>query len=117
MRRFLLIALILLAPLGASAQDNDIKLSDPRLIDYQVLIDQMTPEQRAELLEQAAKVEAELKEMSPSEIAEIKKDVLEATKEIDFESVDAKSIDTAKPMAAKRAQQLLIEVHNANQAE
>lgn len=104
----------MLTSLSVEANADELKLTDPRLKEFQKLIDQMSPQQKADILEQSKKVLAELEKLSPAEISELKKGVIQAKEEFDFESIDASKIDTSQPVSTKRVTEFLIEVQDAN---
>ena len=111
MKKFLIISAILLT--SASFAHAEDLLKDPRLKEFQKLIDQMSPEQVADLKSAAKIVEEQLKQLSPSEISDLKQQVLSSKGEIDFESIDVKSIDTSKPTDLKQVKNFFIEIQDA----
>jgi hypothetical protein len=64
--------------------------------ELQKIYDQMTPEQRIEIMKQAEVVRKKLEAMTPQEREKLEKDAMGALKTIDTSKIDVKKIDTSK---------------------
>ena len=74
----------------------------------QKIYSEMTPEQKAEVMESARKIQAELAAMPVAERQKYYRDALATMKTIDFDNVDVNNLDTSKsPQSAVEISEMM----------
>lgn len=93
MRKLMIAIAITMLSSAAIAEDIDYKALDKDgFSDVSDLLKEMTPEQRAAVLQQAKKKQAELKKLSPQEQAHLRDQLRSTADTIDMKNVDPQKL-------------------------
>jgi len=74
----------------------------PEFAQVMQIYQQMTPQQKAEVMEQAKRIQAELEKMPPEERQRLYSNAADAAKNIDFNNLDVSKIDTSKQVTVSQ---------------
>jgi catalase len=107
MRKIIIyIGVLLSFGISASAAEQQVSFGS-EFAEIRRLYEEMTPEQRAEVLAQAKKIQAEIAAMPIAERQRLYSDAAAAVKTIDFDKVDVSKIDTSKQVSLSQVDEMM----------
>ena len=98
MRKIIIAVILGLSLVGNAKAESEVEFS-PEFYDMQKVFEQMSPDQQADVLEQAESLQLELEKMSPAQQQKLYEDSLGAMSKIDFNLVDASKLDTTQQLS------------------
>jgi acyl-CoA reductase-like NAD-dependent aldehyde dehydrogenase len=99
--------LTLMLSVSANAGEPQILNPTPEFSEIMKIYNNMTPEQRNEVVKTAQNVQAELAKKSPAERQEYWRKAKVAMKNIDFKNVDPSKLDTSKQVSLDQVDEYL----------
>lgn len=94
-KTFIFAACLLSTPAFA-ADANNVIIQDKDFSDVASLMNQMTPEQRAEIIKQAKQKEPSLQSLSPEEQNKLKSQLRDISSTIKMDEIDPKKLNASK---------------------
>ena len=99
--------------ISAQAEEPQVSFS-PEFAEIMKIYQQMTPQQRTEVMEQAKNIQAELEKMPPEERQRLYSNAASAVKTIDFDKVDVSKIDTSKQVNVSQVDEFMNTTKKSN---
>lgn len=111
MYRILFSTVLAIGLVGSASAEQRPKLSS-EYAPLQEVVDEMTPEQWADVQAQAKKMQAELEKMPPEERERLYQSSKQAVKEMDIGSVDTPKLNTKQSISVKVADDRMQKLHS-----
>lgn len=106
-KNILIVVSLFFTSFSVQAEDSQIINPSPEFAEIFKLYEQMTPEQRAEVLASAKKIQAELAAMPIAERQRLYGEAAAAVKTIDFNKVDVSKIDTSRNISVSEVEEMM----------